>query len=47
MTKEELERNIEKWREITRPFIDKRDKLNSKKSPRWYNINGFKLIEEE
>ena len=22
-------------------------KLNGKKSPRWYNINGFKLIEEE
>ena len=28
MTGEELERNIEKWREIARPFIDKRDKLN-------------------
>lgn len=25
---EEVERNIEKWREIARPFIDKRDKLN-------------------
>lgn len=22
-------------------------KFNSKKSPRWYNIKGFKLIEEE
>ena len=28
MTVEEVERNIEKWREISRPFIDKRDKLN-------------------
>lgn len=28
MTREEVERNIEKWREITEPFIDKRDKLN-------------------
>ena len=28
MTGEEVERNIEKWREIARPFIDKRDKLN-------------------
>ena len=28
MTKEEVERNIEKWREITRPFIDKKVKLN-------------------
>lgn len=28
MTKEEVERNIEKWREITRPFMDKKDKLN-------------------
>lgn len=28
MTREEVERNIEKWREITRPFIDKEVKLN-------------------
>lgn len=28
MTREEVESDIEKWREITRPFIDKRDKLN-------------------
>lgn len=28
MTREEVERNIEKWREITRPFIDKKVKLN-------------------
>lgn len=28
MIKEKVERNIEKWREIARPFIDKRDKLN-------------------
>lgn len=28
MTEEVVERNIEKWREIARPFIDKRDKLN-------------------
>lgn len=28
MTREEAERNIEKWREITRPFIDKEVKLN-------------------
>lgn len=28
MTEEVVERNIEKWREITRPFIDKKDKLN-------------------
>lgn len=28
MTKQEAERNIEKWREITRPFIDKKFKLN-------------------
>lgn len=28
MTREEVERNIEKWREISRPFIDKKDKLN-------------------
>ena len=28
MTGEEVERNVEKWREIARPFIDKRDKLN-------------------
>lgn len=28
MTREEVERNIEKWREITRPFIDKMGKLN-------------------
>ena len=28
MTKQEAERNIEKWREITRPFIDKKVKLN-------------------
>lgn len=28
MIREEVERNIEKWREIARPFIDKRDKLN-------------------
>lgn len=28
MTKEEVERNREKWREIARPFVDKRDKLN-------------------
>ena len=28
MTRKEVERNIEKWREIARPFIDKRDKLN-------------------
>lgn len=28
MTEELAERNIEKWREITRPFIDKEVKLN-------------------
>ena len=28
MKREEVERNIEKWREITRPFIDKEVKLN-------------------
>ena len=28
MTREEVERNIEKWREIARPFMDKKDKLN-------------------
>lgn len=28
MIREEVERNIEKWREITRPFIDKKVKLN-------------------
>lgn len=28
MTREEVERNIEKWREIARPFIDKKAKLN-------------------
>ena len=28
MTREEVERNIEKWREITRPFKDKMVKLN-------------------
>lgn len=28
MTREEVERNIEKWREITRPFVDKKVKLN-------------------
>ena len=28
MTVEEVKRNIEKWREISRPFIDKRAKLN-------------------
>lgn len=28
MIREEVERNIEKWREITRPFIDKEVKLN-------------------
>lgn len=28
MTREEVERNIEKWREISRPFIDKMVKLN-------------------
>lgn len=28
MIREEVERNIEKWREITRPFIDKMVKLN-------------------
>ena len=29
--------------------VDKKKycKLDGKKSPRWYNINGFKLIEEE
>lgn len=31
MTREETERNIEKWREITRPFIDKKVKLNVKR----------------
>jgi hypothetical protein len=28
MTIEKVERNIEKWREIARPFMDKKDKLN-------------------
>lgn len=28
MTREEVEKNKEKWREITRPFIDKKVKLN-------------------
>lgn len=28
MTRKEVEENIEKWKEITIPFIDKRDKLN-------------------
>lgn len=28
MTREEVERNTEIWREITRPFIDKKVKLN-------------------
>lgn len=28
MTREEVERNIEKWREIAGPFINKKDKLN-------------------
>lgn len=28
MKREEIERNTEKWREIIRSFIDKRDKLN-------------------
>lgn len=28
MIKEEVERNVKKWREIIRSFIDKRDKLN-------------------
>ena len=28
MTREKVERNIEKWREIARPFMDKKDKLN-------------------
>ena len=28
MTREEVERNREKWLEITRPFIDKKVKLN-------------------
>lgn len=28
MTREEVERNIEKCREIARPFMDKKDKLN-------------------
>ena len=28
MIREEVERNIEKWREISRPFIDKMVKLN-------------------
>lgn len=28
MTEEVVKRNIEKWREITRPFIDKEVKLN-------------------
>ena len=28
MTKEEIERNTKKWREIIRSFIDKRDELN-------------------
>lgn len=28
MIREEVERNIEKWREITRPFVDKMVKLN-------------------
>lgn len=28
MTKEEVERNAERWLEIIRSFIDKRDKLN-------------------
>lgn len=28
MTREEIERNIEKWREIAGSFIDKKDKLN-------------------
>lgn len=28
MTREEVERNREKWIEITRPFIDKKVKLN-------------------
>lgn len=31
MTREEIERNIEKWREIVRPFIDKKDKLNARR----------------
>lgn len=31
MTREEAERNTEKWREITRPFIDKKVKLNVKR----------------
>lgn len=28
MTKEEVERNAKKWREVIKSFIDKRDKLN-------------------
>ena len=28
MTKEEIERNVERWREIVKSFINKKDKLN-------------------
>lgn len=32
MTKEEIERNAERWREIVKSFINKRDKLNVRRN---------------
>lgn len=44
MTREEVERSIEKWREIARPFIDKRDKLNVRREEL---LREMKQIQED
>ena len=41
MTREEVDRNIEKWREITRYFIDKRDKLNVRRDELLQEMKQF------
>lgn len=53
MTREKVERNIEKWREITRPFIDKKVKLNVRREELLREIKalpvkiGDKIMDED
>lgn len=41
MTKEEVERNAERWLEIIRSFIDKRDKLNVRRDELLQEMKQF------
>ena len=41
MTKEEIERNAERWLEIIRSFIDKRDKLNVRRDELLQEMKQF------